>query len=165
LSDQQQVLADMHEAGEAPLDQDLAIVAEVVGALNEQRRGLRFTTRDVAGFFRSIGAVELGQRRIPIEGRGTYKPRVWALRNHDYWINAGEAEVGEAYLQGIGVTTGDADYEDAFPRPDPASWPHRAREIARALRMGRTSSPSPQAPTPRSAQPIEYGEHGEVVRF
>lgn len=163
MTDQQQTLTDLHEAFEAPFDRDLAIVEDVVATLSEQRRGLRFTSRDVTGFFRSIGAANLGQCRLPRPGNPNYKPRFWALRNQERWINASEGEIAHAYLEGQGTP---ADHsEDRTPQPNPAARARRAQRAAQILGTVRPPVIAATRSAARLAQPVERDESGDVIRF
>ncbi len=163
MTDQQQTLSDLHEACEAPFDRDLAIVDDVVAMLYEQRRGLRFTTRDVTSFFRSIGAVNLGQRRMPIPGNPNYKPRFWALRNQERWIDASEGETAQAYLEGGSAT--EDHHEDDTPPPNPAARARRAQQAAQILGTARPPVAGTARSVLRFVQPTEFDENGDVIRF
>lgn len=163
MTDQQQTLSDLYEACEAPFDRDLAVADDVVATLYEQRRGLRFTSRDITGFFRSIGAVSLGQRRIPILSNPNYKPRVWALRNQDRWINASESEVAQAYLSS---GDGSDDYlDDDTPPLDAASRSRRAQQAAQVLGTARLQATNATRSVLMRPQPAEFDENGDAIRF
>ncbi len=96
MSDQEQTLTDLYEAGEAPFEQNLAVIGDVVEHLNA-RRGLRFTLRHVSAFFRTIGAQNLGQCRMRSNNGTERKPHVWALVNAAQWLEASENDIAHAY--------------------------------------------------------------------
>lgn len=96
LSDQHQQLLEKYEAAEAPFDSPLVIIADAMEYLNDQR-GLRFTTRQIASFLRSIGGIERGQVRLRAHDGTDRKPRVWVIDDHITWAHASDSVIAQAY--------------------------------------------------------------------
>lgn len=105
--DVQAYLQNAFDAGEVPFKHDLAVANHVVNHLHGTRR-MTITLKALGKFLRSIGAEELGQKRLP---DGT-KPRIWAIRDHEKWRTASEEEIAKTYRM-----PGDHPH----PRPQPAS--------------------------------------------
>jgi hypothetical protein len=92
-------LANAFDAGEAPFDHDLIVINHVCEYLLEVRR-MRLMPKPLGHFLRSVGAMELGQKRI-----GNAKPHVWAIRDAERWMNAPEDEIAEAYRRPASAAT------------------------------------------------------------
>lgn len=83
-------LRDRLQAGEAPFVRDLITLADLRDNLVHQKQ-IRLDLRALAKILRSLGAVDLGQKRV-----GDTKPRVWAVRNVDRWTTATEEAIAGA---------------------------------------------------------------------
>ncbi|MFV3131121.1 primase-helicase family protein [Niveispirillum sp. KHB5.9] len=99
--DVQAYLQNAFDAGEPPFKHDLVVGNHVINHLNEVRR-MKVTPKALSKFFRSIDAVEVGQKRM-LDGT---KPRVWAIRQHERWKAASEEEIAEAYRTPDGLSLG-----------------------------------------------------------
>jgi len=90
----EQALHAMLEAGEWPFHRDVVRLEDLEAEL--RRRHLAGGRKAARRFLKSIGACELGQKRVDAR-RPEWKPRVWAVRHTDLLSRAPETVVRELY--------------------------------------------------------------------
>jgi hypothetical protein len=131
MSDQHQLLQELFDAHEPPFAGDLVVTSDAVEYLNSQR-GPRYVVRQVASFLQLIQAAALGQCRLTDIDGSVRKPRVWAVRDADAWVNRQESDIARAYRKpglptptAAGTATGSGLDR---PRPMPRQAPGRDDE-------------------------------------
>lgn len=87
------LLQEMIEADTPPFQRDLVMMADVVHAL--AARGIHLNQVEAGAALRSLGAEELGQKRI-----GTRKIRLWATKNVSHWTKATESTIAHHWASG-----------------------------------------------------------------
>jgi len=85
---------EMLAAGERPFDKDVVLPADVACGL--RAAGFACNDNQVRKALRSVGGEAVGQ--MPPSHRWVGRPRVWAMRNHEHWKEAGVAAVREYLL-------------------------------------------------------------------
>jgi hypothetical protein len=86
-------LRDRLQAVQAPFACDLVTLADLRDYLAVHKQ-MRLDTKALAKILKTLGAEELGQKRI----NGT-KPRIWAVRNLERWAVATEQEITGAFYK------------------------------------------------------------------
>lgn len=89
-------LQEAFDTKTAPFKHDLVIINEIVDFLNMERH-LRVNHKIVSAFLNSIGAVNLGKKRIYYSDDDKRRPRVWAIRNGPEWELVDEGDIRTAW--------------------------------------------------------------------
>jgi hypothetical protein len=87
-------------AREWPFISDLAVANHLTEAL---QRMMRVTLGQVATALRNLGALKLGQKRMPDKT----KPVVWAVRRQELWSQADEGTIAAEYHRPVWTAEGD----------------------------------------------------------
>jgi hypothetical protein len=84
------------EEGNIPFDKDLVSGSQVQSAL--ECHGQRVSSQKIAGALKNFGS-DLGPVRI----NGGSRPRLYAIRNVDFWKKASDQERGQHYMRHLSV--------------------------------------------------------------